>query len=293
MAINKTNIFVYAHWLGMTEPKLIGILSAQQGKGRKSFSFEYEKEWLKSNQSFLLDPDIQHYSGPQFPVSKENFGFFLDSMPDTWGRTLMKRRASALAKEQGKSPSNLYEIDFLLGVYDESRMGALRFKLDPNGDFLDNTAHSPTPPWSSVGQLQHAAASIESDINNDEAQKWLAQLIAPGSSLGGARPKANIIDKQKQLWIAKFPSKNDSIDKAAWEYLSYQLALKAGINMSASKISKVHGKYNTFFTKRFDRIKSERVHFASAMTMTGNNEDILKNTTASYLDIAEVIQQYG
>ena len=276
MAINKTNIFVYAHWLGMTEPKLIGILSAQQGKGRKSFSFEYEKEWLKSNQSFLLDPDIQHYSGPQFPVSKENFGFFLDSMPDTWGRTLMKRRASALAKEQGKSPSNLYEIDFLLGVYDESRMGALRFKLDPNGDFLDNTAHSPTPPWSSVGQLQHAAASIESDINNDEAQKWLAQLIAPGSSLGGARPKANIIDKQKQLWIAKFPSKNDSIDKAAWEYLSYQLALKAGINMSASKISKVHGKYNTFFTKRFDRIKSERVHFASAMTMTGNNEDIQK-----------------
>jgi serine/threonine-protein kinase HipA len=293
MAINKTDIFVYAHWLGMNEPKLIGILSAHQGKGRKSFSFEYEKEWLKSNQSFLLDPDIQYYAGPQFPVSKENFGIFLDSMPDTWGRTLMKRRASALAKEQGKSPSNLYEIDFLLGVYDESRMGALRFKLDPKGAFLDNTAHSPTPPWSSVGQLQHAVDLIESDKDNDEVQKWLAQLIAPGSSLGGARPKANIIDEHKHLWIAKFPSKNDTIDKAAWEYLSYQLALKAGINMSESKISKVPGKFNTFFTKRFDRIKSERIHFASAMTMTGNNEDILKNTTASYLDIAEVIQQYG
>ena len=293
MAINKTDIFVYAHWLGMNEPKLIGILSAHQGKGRKSFSFEYEKEWLKSNQSFLLDPDIQYYAGPQFPVSKENFGIFLDSMPDTWGRTLMKRRASALAKEQGQAPSNLYEIDFLLGVYDESRMGALRFKLDPKGDFLDNTAHSPTPPWSSVGQLQHAVEFIESDKDNDEVQKWLAQLIAPGSSLGGARPKANIIDEHKHLWIAKFPSKNDTIDKAAWEYLSYQLALKAGINMSESKMSKVSGKYNTFFTKRFDRIKSERIHFASAMTMTGNNEDILKNTTASYLDIAEVIQQYG
>jgi serine/threonine-protein kinase HipA len=293
MAINKTDIFVYAHWLGMNEPKLIGILSAHQGKGRKLFSFEYEKEWLKSNQSFLLDPDIQYYAGPQFPVSKENFGIFLDSMPDTWGRTLMKRRASAIAKEQGKSPSNLYEIDFLLGVYDESRMGALRFKLDPKGDFLDNTAHSPTPPWSSVGQLQHAVDFIESDKDNDEVQKWLAQLIAPGSSLGGARPKANIIDEHKHLWIAKFPSKNDTIDKAAWEYLSYQLALKAGINMSESKMSKVSGKYNTFFTKRFDRIKSERIHFASAMTMTGNNEDILKNTTASYLDIAEVIQQYG
>lgn len=293
MAINKTDIFVYAHWLGMNEPKLIGILSAHQGKGRKSFSFEYEKEWLKSNQSFLLDPDIQHYSGPQFPMSKENFGIFLDSMPDTWGRTLMKRRASALAKVQGKSSSNLYEIDFLLGVYDESRMGALRFKLDPNGDFLDNTAHRPTPPWSSVGQLQHAVDLIESDKDNDEVQKWLAQLIAPGSSLGGARPKANIIDEHNHLWIAKFPSKNDTTDKAAWEYLSYQLALKAGIIMSESKISKISGKYNTFFTKRFDRLKSDRIHFASAMTMTGNNEDILRNKTASYLDIAEVIQQYG
>lgn len=290
---NKTDIFVYAHWLGMTKAKLIGILSAHQGKGRKSFSFAYEKDWLTSNQAFLLDPDIQHYSGPQFPDSKENFGIFLDSMPDTWGRTLLKRRAHSLAKKQGKSPSNLYEIDFLLGVYDESRMGALRFKLDPQGDFLDNSVHSPTPPWSSVGQLQHAVDCIESDQDNDEVQKWLAQLIAPGSSLGGSRPKANILDEHKHLWIAKFPSKNDTIDKAAWEYVSYQLALKAGINMAESKISKVSGKYNTFFTKRFDRIKSERIHFASAMTMTGNNEDILRNTTASYLDIAEVIQQYG
>ena len=293
MAINKTDIFVYAHWKGLNDPQLIGILSAHQGKGRKSFSFEYEKEWLKSNHSFLLDPDIQLFSGPQFPAEKENFGIFLDSMPDTWGRTLMKRRANQLAKEQGKLPSNLYEIDYLLGVYDESRMGALRFKLDPNGDFLDNTPHSPTPPWSSVGQLQHAADLIESDKDNEEVQKWLAQLIAPGSSLGGARPKANIIDEQKHLWIAKFPSKNDTIDKAAWEYLTYQLALKAGIYMSESKISKVSGRYNTFFTKRFDRERGERIHFASAMTMTGYNEDILRNTTASYLDIAEVIQTHG
>ena len=144
-----------------------------------------------------------------------------------------------------------------------------------------------------MGQLQHAVDCIESDQDNDEVQKWLAQLIAPGSSLGGARPKANMLDEHKHLWIAKFPSKNDTIDKAAWEYVSYQLALKSEINMSESKISKVSGKYNTFFTKRFDRIKSERIHFASAMTMTGNNEDILRNTTASYLDIAEVIQQYG
>jgi serine/threonine-protein kinase HipA len=111
--------------------------------------------------------------------------------------------------------------------------------------------------------------------------------------LGGARPKANILDEHKQLWIAKFPSKNDTVDKAAWEYVGYQLAIKAGINMSESKISKVLGNYHTFFTKRFDRQKNERIHFASAMTLTGNNEEILRNSTASYLDIAEVIQQYG
>ena len=293
MTTDKTDIFVYAHWLGMGEPKLIGILSAHQGKGRKSFSFAYQQDWLKSNQSFLLDPDIQYFSGPQFPVLKENFGIFLDSMPDTWGRTLLKRRANSLAKKQGKSPSNVYEIDFLLGVFDESRMGALRFKLDPKGEFLDNSKNGATPPWASVVELQYAVNNIERNEDTDEMQNWLAQLIAPGSSLGGARPKANILDEHKHLWIAKFPSKNDTIDKAAWEFLSYQLALKAGINMSESKMSKVLGKYNTFFTKRFDRIKSERIHFASAMTLTGNNEEILRNITASYLDIAEVIQKYG
>ena len=293
MTTDKTDIFVYAHWLGMSEPKLIGILAAHQGKGRKSFSFAYQQDWLKSNQSFLLDPDIQYFSGPQFPVLKENFGIFLDSMPDTWGRTLLKRRANSLAKKQGKSPSNVYEIDFLLGVFDESRMGALRFKLDPKGEFLDNSKNGATPPWASVVELQYAVNNIERNEDTDEMQNWLAQLIAPGSSLGGARPKANILDEHKHLWIAKFPSKNDTIDKAAWEFLSYQLALKAGINMSESKMSKVLGKYNTFFTKRFDRIKSERIHFASAMTLTGNNEEILRNTTASYLDIAEVIQKYG
>jgi serine/threonine-protein kinase HipA len=293
MAANKIDVYVYAHWLGMPEPKCIGVLSAHQGKGRKSFSFEYDKDWLKSNKSFLLDPDIQYFSGPQFPVLKENFGIFLDSMPDSWGRTLLKKRAQYLAKNQGNTPKKLYELDFLLGVYDESRMGALRFKLEPNGDFLDNSKDCTTPPWTSVGQLQQAVNIIERDEDNDILQQWLAQLIAPGSSLGGARPKANILDEHKQLWIAKFPSKNDTVDKAAWEYVGYQLALKAGIIMSESKISKVLGNYHTFFTKRFDRKKNERIHFASAMTFTGNNEEILRNSTASYLDIAEVIQQYG
>jgi serine/threonine-protein kinase HipA len=293
MAQNKIDIYVYAHWLEMPEPQIIGKLSAHFAKGKKAFSFEYDKQWLKSGNQFLLDPDIQLYSGQQFPNGKENFGVFLDSMPDTWGRTLMKRRVAQQAKENNEKAATLYDIDYLLGVYDESRMGALRFKTKLDGPFLDNNNETPTPPWSSVRELQQAAKSFENDDNNEEAKKWLAILMAPGSSLGGARPKANILDENKELWIAKFPSKNDTIDKAAWEYLAYLLATKAGINMAPCRIEKIAGNYNTFFTKRFDRKKGERIHFASAMTMTGNNEDTIRDNTASYLDLAEFISNYG
>jgi serine/threonine-protein kinase HipA len=214
-------------------------------------------------------------------------------MPDTWGRTLMKRRAAQKAKEEEKSTATLYDIDFLLGVYDPSRMGALRFKLKIHGPFLDDNKDYPTPPWSSIRELQHGANQLESDVSDDEVKKWLAILMAPGSSLGGARPKANILDDKGHPWIAKFPSKNDEIDKALWEYLAYKLALEAGVMMAESKIEKVSGNYHTFFTKRFDRMNGERVHFASAMTMTGNNEDTIRDNPSSYLELAEFIQFSG
>jgi serine/threonine-protein kinase HipA len=293
MASGKTDIYVYAHWKPMAEPKLIGVLSAHAAKGRKAFGFEYSKDWINSKQRMLLDPDIQFYSGPQFPNNKENFGIFLDSMPDTWGRTLMKRRAAQKATEKGEKAKTLYEIDFLLGVLDEGRMGALRFKTDTDGPFLDNNDLSPTPPWSSVRELQEAAKNIENETDNNAVKKWLAILIAPGSSLGGARPKANIIDEHKNLWIAKFPAKNDTTDKAAWEYLACQLALRSGISISDCKIQKITGNYHTFFTKRFDREKEQRIHFASAMTMTGNTEDTVRDNPASYLELAEFIQNHG
>jgi len=293
MATDKQNIYIYAHWKGLEDPQLMGVLSALYAKGKKAFSFEYDNDWLKSKEQMLLDPDIQFYSGPQYPNNKENFGVFLDSMPDTWGRTLMKRRASQQAAAKNEKAKTLYEIDYLLGVYDASRMGALRFKLDPEGPFLDDNGLNPTPPWSSIRELQEAAKSFEDDDDNDEVRKWLAILMAPGSSLGGARPKANILDENKELWIAKFPSKNDTVDKAAWEYLAYQLAIKAGIHMAPSKIEKISGSFNTFFTKRFDREEGYRLHFASAMTMTGNNEDTIRDNPASYLELAEFVQNYG
>lgn len=293
MKRKKLNIYVFAHWKPMQEPQLVGTLTALYAKGKKAFSFEYTKAWLKSKHQILLDPDIQFFSGPQFPNNKENFGVFLDSMPDTWGKTLMKRRAVLEANRQNQKSKTLYEIDYLLGVYDESRMGALRFKTDLDGPFLDDDHQSPTPPWSSIRELQLAAEQFENDEQSEATKQWLAILMAPGSSLGGARPKANIRDLGNNLWIAKFPAKNDTTDKAAWEYLAYKLAIQAGVEMSESKIQKVMGPYNTFFTKRFDRDKEKRIHFVSAMTMTGNNEDTIRDNPSSYLELAEFIQNYG
>ena len=293
MAEGKINIYVYADWKGLEGATEIGVLSAQFAKGKKAFSFEYNKDWLKRNSYQLLDPEINFFSGPQYPTDKENFGVFLDSMPDTWGKTLMKRRAAQEARSKNEKVPKLYEIDYLLGVYDESRMGALRFKTDREGPFLDNDTKNPTPPWSSLGHLQEAVNHLESDSENDAIRQWLAVLIAPGSSLGGARPKANVLGKNGDLWIAKFPSKTDTIDKGAWEFLTYRLALDCGIEMAESKIEKITGPYHTFLTKRFDREDGQRIHFSSAMTMTGNTEESLKTVSPSYLDIVDVIENYG
>lgn len=293
MAEGKFDIYVYADWKGLGGPIQIGILSAHFAKAKKAFSFEYHKDWLKRDSYRLLDPDISFYSGPQYPADKENFGIFLDSMPDTWGKTLMKRREAQDARERNEKARTLYEIDYLLGVYDESRMGALRFKTDPDGPFLDNDNQNPTPPWSSLGDLQEAVNHLETDTQNDAIRQWISILIAPGSSLGGARPKANILGKDKDLWIAKFPSKTDTVDKGAWEFLTYNLAIAGGIEMTESRIEQISGTHHTFLTKRFDRESGNRIHFASAMTMTGNTEESLKSTTPSYLDIVDVIENYG
>ena len=290
MATSKIDILVYADWLEISRPKLIGVLAAHQGKGRKTFSFSYDEKWLETEKPFLFDPNITWNKGQQFPIGKSDFGIFNDAMPDTWGRTLMKRREAQIAKEENRTAKNLHDLDFLLGVNDESRMGALRFKLQENGAFLNNDKAQPTPPWSSVRELQHGISLIESNKDNKEVRKWLSILLAPGSSLGGARPKANIMDEKGNLWIAKFPTKEDTSDKGAWEFLAYKLAIRAGIEMAECKIEKISGKHHTFFTKRFDRIKNKRIHFASAMTMTANNEDTIKESDPSYLDIAEFIQ---
>lgn len=295
MAKGKKDIQVYAHWQDLKNPVLMGTLAAVTGRGRESFSFEYEKAWLKSGFSQMIDPDLQMYSGAYYPRDdKENFGVFLDSCPDRWGRVLMQRREAAMARIEKRSAEKLLESDFLLGVFDWHRMGALRFKTEAGGPFLNNNKEMATPPWTSLRELEDASLKFEEDnIDDPDYLKWINMLIAPGSSLGGARPKAGVMDAQHNLWIAKFPSRNDDKDVAAWAMVVKELAIGAGINIAEGRVQKFNNNYHTYLTKRFDRTSAgERIHFASAMTLLGHTDGESSNG-ASYLELVEFIVRHG
>lgn len=203
----------------------------------------------------------------------------------------MKRREAIVARQENRKPRVFHEIDYLLGVHDRYRQGALRFKTDPNGEFLDNNEKLAAPPISSLRELEHAAMKVESSDSDDpDYLKWLYMLMSPGSSLGGARPKASVVDEDEHLWIAKFPSRYDDHDMAAWEYLVYTLALDAGIHMAESRIEKFNYHHHTFLTKRFDRTESSRRHFTSAMTQLGYYDG---DYEASYLELAQFLTEHG
>jgi serine/threonine-protein kinase HipA len=293
----RKEILVYADWKGLKEPPaLLGILYATIVRGKEVFSFEYSDEWLKSNFAQVVDPDLQLYSGAQYlSDTKSNFGIFLDSSPDRWGRVLMKRREAILAREEGRQEKTLMESDFLLGVFDENRIGGLRFKTDAGGLFLNQDRSLAAPPWTSISELQEASLMFErdEDIFNPEHVKWLNILLAPGSSLGGARPKASIKDSDGNLWIAKFPGANDTKDVGGWEMVANYLAAKCGIKIAEAKIEKLTEKDHTFLSKRFDRNKNERIHFASAMTMLGYTDERDSHAGTSYLEIADFISTNG
>lgn len=296
--MNKIKIYVYAHWKGIEPPFLIGNLYSERLRGKEIFSFEYTEEWLKSDHAFLLDPDLQLFPGLHYlnDDKKANFGIFLDSTPDRWGRILMRRREAALSRIEKRVEQPLFETDYLLGVFDGHRMGALRFKLDENGPFLNNNKELASPPWTLLKELEQISLKLEEDniVDDPDYFKWLRMLIAPGSSLGGARPKASIISNDGSLWIAKFPSKSDNSDVGGWEMVTYELAVKADINMAKSMIQKFSSKNHTFLTKRFDRTNNnERIHFASAMTMLGYTDGQNHSDGASYLEIVEFLCNNG
>ncbi len=289
-------ILVYADWIELGGPHLMGLLKIELLRGKEIFSFEYQKEWLESGKALELDPDLKLFTGPQYLTDeKPNFGLFLDSSPDRWGRVLMKRREAINSRVAERKLNPLFESDFLLGVNDETRMGALRFKLAESGEFVSENSEMPTPPLSSIRELEQASLRYEEDtfIDNPQAKDWLRLLIAPGSSLGGARPKANVVDPNGNLLIAKFPSKNDERDSGAWEFISYQMAIDFGIRMTTCRAEIFSSDQHTFLTQRFDRSGKDRIHFASAMTLLGYKDGHNHTVGGSYLDLVELIERYG
>jgi serine/threonine-protein kinase HipA len=294
--VNKKNIYVFADWEEIEKPQLMGTLLAVPSRGKEIFSFHYDSNWLKSKYACILDPRLALVSGPQYPNKDHpNFGLFLDSSPDRWGRTLMSRREAFRARIGKRQEKKLFESDFLLGVFDHYRMGALRFKLDLDGPFLDNDQELAAPPWAYLRDLEYASLQLEeaSSEKKKDYAKWLTMLIAPGGSLGGSRPKGSVVDEKGELWLAKFPSKNDEMNMGGWEYVVHQLAKHAGIETAAAKIKKFSNKYDTFLTKRFDRKGNKRLHFASAMTLLEKTDGSDSENDVSYLDLVDFLTRNG
>lgn len=287
-----TDVFVFADWQDFTAPVSVGKLRSEMIRNSEHFSFRYDNEWLMSSAVQKIDPSLELYSGEQHAQNAHNFRAFLDSCPDRWGRLLMKRREAILARREARRPRTLGEIDFLLGVHDFHRQGALRFKREPDGPFLDDNDRLAAPPVASLRELAYASRQVEQHDDHDDPEylKWLYMLISPGSSLGGARPKASVRDEHNQLWIAKFPSQYDDYDIAAWEYLTWKLALNAGVKMAECRIERFDHQHHTFLTRRFDRTPATRLHFTSAMTQLGYYDG---DYEASYLELAQFLTERG
>ncbi|MDP1542722.1 MAG: HipA domain-containing protein, partial [Polycyclovorans sp.] len=241
--------------------------------------------------AFNLDPDLSLDKAPFFPRPETgNFGIFLDSSPDRWGQTLLQRREALEAKDNGTKRRNLYAWDFLIGVQDLTRQGAFRFKLAGTDVFLDSHKLA-APPVTSLESLEVIAKQLsQKKIDDlDVLRKWLSVLVAPGASLGGARPKANFTEADGSLWIAKFPAKDDDRDIGAWEWVIHQLAEPAGIDVPPARLIRFGDGFHTFSVKRFDRRADRRVFYSSAMTVLKKAQ----SEGSSYLEIAQFIQRHG
>ena len=289
------DIAVYADWQGLAEPTRIGVLSSEVLRNRETFRFSYDDAWLASPSALQIDPRLSLVSGPQLPPQRQStFAAFLDSCPDRWGRVLLQRREAARAREQDRRPRRLREVDYLLGVFDGHRLGGLRFRRDPDGAFLDDDAELASPPWTKLGELEALSRRLEEEGVEDQPEypRWLAMLLAPGRSLGGARPKASVVDEDAHLWIAKFPSREDDEDIGAWEMVAHELAAAAGVWVAPARCDRFASPHHTFLSRRFDRADDgSRVHFASAMSQLERVDGEVEG--ASYLQLAEVLIQRG
>lgn len=294
-----TNIAVYANWIGLAEPLRLGLLHVRRGAGREIFEFAFDSSVLAhpAITNLQIDPRLGFYEGRQHPPQgHDTFGVFSDASPDRWGRLLMRRRLERAQRAgQASKAARLHESDYLLGVHDAYRSGAMRLRLNDAGDFLDNQHGTAAPPFVQLRELEAASLALEHDEDNTSVagDDWLRMLIAPGGSLGGARPKASVIDPNGHLWIAKFPSVRDEHDVGAWELVVQTLAKGCGLAVPESLARQFASPHHTYLVRRFDRTLKGRLHFASAMTLTGHQDGDDASTGVSYLEIARVLINHG
>ena len=292
--VNEKEKIIYVYFNNGIDDILMGRLYISNLRGKEIHAFEYDEKWLSDKKNnIFIDPNINFFAGRQWlsDMSNENniFGVFEDSAPDRWGRLLLNRREELRAKNENRNARSLMSSDYLLGVSDFTRMGAIRFKFDVDGNFLDDSDIE-VPPTTKLRDLEAASLAFENEKNFEEYKI----LLEPGSSLGGARPKANVIDESGNIYIAKFPSKNDEYDIGALEKQVYDLAKKCNLNVVDSYVMKFSKSGSTFLIKRFDREnengKMKRIHFESAMALLGKKDG---DNSTSYLDIASFIHSYG
>lgn len=288
-------LLVFADFDWLDKPELVGELCYEKLRGSESYAFRFDDNWLKFHAGIKLSEDINNYPGLQYTQpGNDIFGCFSDALPDRWGRTLLKRREQIQASEEKRAVRNLSSFDYLMGIDDFSRMGGFRLKRELDGDFINVSPSLKIPPLTELRQLVLASQEVEKSEENDvlPEKKWIAQLIQPGTSLGGARPKAGVLDDSGNLCIAKFPSRKDDYDTGLWEHFSHLLARKAGINAAQTKVQGGLGKYHTLLSKRFDRTdEGKRIHFASSMSLIGLRDGDNAQGGYGYLNIVDFILQ--
>lgn len=286
---------VFADFDWLDKPELVGELCYEKLRGSESYAFRFDDNWLKFHAGIKLSEDINNYPGLQYTQpGNDIFGCFSDALPDRWGRTLLKRREQIQASEEKRAVRNLSSFDYLMGIDDFSRMGGFRLKRELDGDFINVSPSLKIPPLTELRQLVLASQEVEKSEENDmlPEKKWIAQLIQPGTSLGGARPKAGVLDDRGNLCIAKFPSRKDDYDTGLWEHFSHLLARKAGIYAAQTKVLGGLGKYHTLLSKRFDRTdEGKRIHFASSMSLIGLRDGDNAQGGYGYLNIVDFILQ--
>lgn len=286
---------VFADFDWLDKPELVGELCYEKLRGSESYAFRFDDNWLKFHAGIKLSEDINNYPGLQYTQpGNDIFGCFSDALPDRWGRTLLKRREQIQASEEKRAVRNLSSFDYLMGIDDFSRMGGFRLKRELDGDFINVSPSLKIPPLTELRQLVLASQEVEKSEENDvlPEKKWIAQLIQPGTSLGGARPKAGVLDDSGNLCIAKFPSRKDDYDTGLWEHFSHLLARKAGIYAAQTKVLGGLGKYHTLLSKRFDRTdEGKRIHFASSMSLIGLRDGDNAQGGYGYLNIVDFILQ--